>query len=139
MFSGIGLSEIMIVMLIALLVMGPEKLPDAARKLGKGLRELRRASDMFTDMFMLDEDTFTEKRSKANQQSSASAPSHGHARGESVARSPRKRVAARPVLLSNMRRPTHIESVALSPRLEATEHEALCVYEDLAAARGVRP
>lgn len=146
MFSGIGLSEIMIVMLIALLVLGPEKLPDAARKLGKGMRELRRASTMFSDMFMLDEDSPPTKQNaqapsseQADQPLSGSfePPPYEYKEGDSIARSVQKRTPSRPVLLSNMRRPTHIVSVPLSPRLQAPEHEARCVHEKLAAARGV--
>lgn len=147
MFSGIGLSEIMIVMLIALLVLGPEKLPDAARKLGKGMRELRRASTMFSDMFMLEEDSPPTKQTKqqapssgqANQSSSGSfePPPYEYKEGDSIARSVQKRAPSRPVLLSSMRRPTHIISVPLSPRLQAPRHEAMCVHEKLAATRGV--
>ncbi len=41
-FSNIGLPEIIIILLLALLVIGPEKLPEFGRKLGKTLRDLRR-------------------------------------------------------------------------------------------------
>ena len=40
---GIGPMEIVIVALIALIVLGPKKLPDAGRSLGKGLREFKGA------------------------------------------------------------------------------------------------
>jgi Tat protein translocase TatB subunit len=40
---GIGLPEILLVAVIALIVLGPERLPEAARTLGKGLADLRRA------------------------------------------------------------------------------------------------
>ena len=39
--AGIGLPEIAIVLVIALIVLGPKKLPDAGRSLGKGLREFK--------------------------------------------------------------------------------------------------
>ncbi|HWT94823.1 MAG TPA: twin-arginine translocase TatA/TatE family subunit [Solirubrobacteraceae bacterium] len=38
---GIGLPELMIVLIIALVVLGPKKLPDAGRSLGSGLREFK--------------------------------------------------------------------------------------------------
>jgi sec-independent protein translocase protein TatA len=38
---NIGPSELIIVLVIALLVLGPKKLPEAGRSLGKGLRELK--------------------------------------------------------------------------------------------------
>ncbi len=40
---GIGWSEVLVILVIALLVLGPTKLPDIAKGLGKGLREFRRA------------------------------------------------------------------------------------------------
>jgi Tat protein translocase TatB subunit len=44
---GIGMTELMVIFVIALLVLGPKRLPGLARSLGKGLAEFRRAS---TDM-----------------------------------------------------------------------------------------
>ena len=41
-FGGnIGIGEIAIVLVIALIVLGPKRLPDAARALGRGIREFR--------------------------------------------------------------------------------------------------
>lgn len=42
---GVGLSELLIIAVVALIVLGPEKLPDLAKQVGKGLRELKRASN----------------------------------------------------------------------------------------------
>jgi sec-independent protein translocase protein TatA len=42
---GIGMPELMIIMALALVVIGPQKLPELARSIGKGLAELRRATD----------------------------------------------------------------------------------------------
>lgn len=41
---GIGMPEILIILVLALIVMGPKKLPEMARSLGKGLAEFKRAS-----------------------------------------------------------------------------------------------
>jgi sec-independent protein translocase protein TatB len=41
---GLGATEIVVILVIALLVLGPKRLPDAARALGRGLGEFRRAS-----------------------------------------------------------------------------------------------
>ena len=40
---GIGFNEILIILIIALLVIGPKKLPEIARALGKGYREFRKS------------------------------------------------------------------------------------------------
>jgi sec-independent protein translocase protein TatA len=42
---GVGPTELMVILIIALLVFGPKRLPEVGRTLGKSLRELRRASD----------------------------------------------------------------------------------------------
>ncbi len=44
---GIGMPELIIILAIALVVIGPHKLPDVARSLGKGLAEFKRASNDF--------------------------------------------------------------------------------------------
>jgi Tat protein translocase TatB subunit len=41
---GIGMQELLVIFVIALLVLGPKRLPDLARSLGRGLAEFRRAS-----------------------------------------------------------------------------------------------
>ena len=40
---GIGLPELMLIGVIALIVLGPDRLPEAARALGKGVADFRRA------------------------------------------------------------------------------------------------
>jgi len=52
---GIGLPELIIIMVIALIVIGPNKLPDAARALGKGMREFRKATQDLKDSIDFDE------------------------------------------------------------------------------------
>lgn len=43
----IGLQEMLVISVIALLVFGPSKLPELGRMVGRALREFRRASDEF--------------------------------------------------------------------------------------------
>lgn len=40
---GMGFGEILLIALVALVVLGPERLPEAARSIGKGIAEVRRA------------------------------------------------------------------------------------------------
>lgn len=42
---GIGMPELIIILVVALLVVGPKKLPNLAKSLGKGLSEFRKATD----------------------------------------------------------------------------------------------
>jgi sec-independent protein translocase protein TatA len=42
-FVNVGPLELLVIGVIALLVLGPKRLPEAARALGRGLRELREA------------------------------------------------------------------------------------------------
>jgi sec-independent protein translocase protein TatA len=43
MMPSIGPMEVLIVAIIALLVLGPKKLPDAGRSLGRGIKEFKGA------------------------------------------------------------------------------------------------
>ncbi|HSR11593.1 MAG TPA: twin-arginine translocase TatA/TatE family subunit [Thermodesulfobacteriota bacterium] len=42
---GIGLPELIIILIVALVVFGPKKLPDLAKSLGKGMAEFKKASE----------------------------------------------------------------------------------------------
>lgn len=41
MFSQIGPMEIILVLVIALVILGPKKLPEAGKSIGKGMREFK--------------------------------------------------------------------------------------------------
>ena len=58
---GIGMTELIVIMVIALVVIGPSKLPELAKALGKGLAEFRKASQEIKDSFNLDEEIKTIK------------------------------------------------------------------------------
>jgi len=45
MFGSIGMPELIIIFVIALIIFGPRKLPELGRTLGKSLQEFRRASN----------------------------------------------------------------------------------------------
>jgi sec-independent protein translocase protein TatB len=48
---GLGMGEIVIILVLALLLLGPQRLPDAAKQLGKGLREFRKATEDLKQQF----------------------------------------------------------------------------------------
>jgi sec-independent protein translocase protein TatA len=50
-FFGIGLPEMMVIFVIALLVFGPKKLPEIGRSLGKAIRGFQDASKEFENEF----------------------------------------------------------------------------------------
>ena len=49
---NIGMPELIVIFAIALIVLGPKRLPELARSLGKGIAEFRRASNDLRREFM---------------------------------------------------------------------------------------
>jgi Tat protein translocase TatB subunit len=52
---GIGMPELIVILVMALLVIGPKKLPDLARALGKGMAELKKATQEVKESLEVDE------------------------------------------------------------------------------------
>ena len=52
---GIGMPELLVILGLALIILGPKKLPEIARGLGKAMREFRRATNDIREQF--DEET----------------------------------------------------------------------------------
>ena len=48
---GIGMPELILILAVALIVLGPKRLPEIARSLGKGLAEFRRTTDELKEEF----------------------------------------------------------------------------------------
>jgi Tat protein translocase TatB subunit len=46
---GIGTPELLVILVVALIVLGPERMPEIARALGKAMAELRRATSGLTE------------------------------------------------------------------------------------------
>lgn len=53
---GIGLPELILIMAVALIVVGPEKLPELAKSLAKGVLELKKAAATLKESLHEDED-----------------------------------------------------------------------------------
>jgi sec-independent protein translocase protein TatB len=51
MIGGLSMTEIIIILALALLLLGPDQLPSLAKSLGKGLRELRKVTDDLKGQF----------------------------------------------------------------------------------------
>jgi Tat protein translocase TatB subunit len=58
---GIGMQEILVLLVIALVVIGPKKLPEVAKALGKGYGEFRRAFEDMRSSINVDMKTDEEK------------------------------------------------------------------------------
>lgn len=48
---GIGMPELLLILAVALIVIGPKKLPDLARAIGRGFAEFRKATDELKNTF----------------------------------------------------------------------------------------
>lgn len=53
---GIGLPELILIMAVALIVVGPDKLPELAKSLGKGIVELKKAASSLKESFNEDDE-----------------------------------------------------------------------------------
>ncbi|MEW6183685.1 MAG: twin-arginine translocase TatA/TatE family subunit [Bacillota bacterium] len=54
MFPGIGGTELILILALALIIFGPNKLPEVGRALGKTIREFRRSTRDISDNIMQD-------------------------------------------------------------------------------------
>ncbi len=52
---GIGMPELIVIAIVALLVIGPKRLPEVASALGKGLSEFKRAMNNVKEELKIDE------------------------------------------------------------------------------------
>jgi sec-independent protein translocase protein TatA len=70
---GIGLPEMLIVLVIALVVFGPKRLPDLGRSLGTGMREFK---DSITGNSKDDDEPTTIAAARADESDDAVRPTH---------------------------------------------------------------
>ena len=89
---GIGMQELAVIFVVALLIFGPKRLPELARSLGKGMAEFRRASNELRRSFSLEMDN---PRPKTGQESARTTPTTS--RPEQLVDEPAPRPAVDPV------------------------------------------
>jgi TatA/E family protein of Tat protein translocase len=53
---GIGMPEMILILVIALIVFGPKKLPDLAKALGRAVAEFRKATSDFKESIEIDDE-----------------------------------------------------------------------------------
>ena len=63
---GLSMSEIVVILIIALLLFGPKKLPDFARKLGQMGKEIKNACHVFKEEIDRPDESSSKKDSENN-------------------------------------------------------------------------
>ena len=61
---GIGMTEMILIAALALIILGPKKLPDLARSLGKGFAEFKRATNEFKNTIDMETRAEEERQKK---------------------------------------------------------------------------
>lgn len=76
---GIGMPELILIAVVALIVLGPKKLPDLAKSMGRAVREFRKATSELKETLQVDEEfsevkkAFSDFHSDVNKTISAEA------------------------------------------------------------------
>ncbi len=60
---GIGMQELLLILVVALIILGPKKLPEVAKSLGKALNEFKRATNDIKESLEVDQSLKTVKKS----------------------------------------------------------------------------
>ncbi|GBC82790.1 Sec-independent protein translocase protein TatAd [bacterium HR10] len=74
MFGGLSMTEVLVILVIALILFGPRKLPELGRSIGQSLAQFRRASEEFKRSWE-EEILMEEKRLNASPWTPPSSPS----------------------------------------------------------------
>ena len=93
MFGSIGMPELIIILVIALIIFGPRKLPELGKSLGRSLNEFKKAS---TDLQnTLEQEIKIEEQKEAAAKAEPTAPAHTvtPGPGSDVDSTPRETVA----------------------------------------------
>ncbi|TME63266.1 MAG: twin-arginine translocase subunit TatB [Chloroflexi bacterium] len=71
---GIGAGELLLILVVALIVLGPERMPKVARDIGKVVNELRRTSDELRDEFLNSDRAISKPQDVTGSQAPATSP-----------------------------------------------------------------
>jgi TatA/E family protein of Tat protein translocase len=108
MLGSIGMPELMIIFVVALIIFGPRKLPELGRSLGKSLGEFKRASNelrsTLEDEIRLEEQREARAATRAREEAAAKA-------------------AAGPTPVDSAAAATVVAAASSEPPQSATEHE----------------
>ncbi|MBW1647690.1 MAG: twin-arginine translocase TatA/TatE family subunit [Deltaproteobacteria bacterium] len=126
---GMGMPEILMILAIALVVIGPRKLPDLGRSLGRALREFRKATNEFKSSLDIEGDLSDVRRNfnemNADLKSTLSAAALGD--------KPKRRPQPEPETPPETPSPSADSEAPAAPTADAAPSE------DAASARTVPP
>lgn len=91
-FFGIGPMELVFILILALIIFGPGRLPEIGRAVGKSLRDFRAMTEEVTSQFSLD----LEEATKAKESQGAQAPAQEPAKAPTPVEPPPPPEAAAP-------------------------------------------
>ena len=115
---GIGLPELVIILIVALIVFGPRKLPDLAKSLGKGLAEFKKASDDLKST--IDSDLRVDLNEEPNKSEGPSQADSPYANPPESETPPADPLPPREAFLEEVERGKH-EVVQISEDLQPSE------------------
>jgi sec-independent protein translocase protein TatB len=81
---GMGMTEILVILAVALIVIGPKKLPDLAKSLGRALGEFRKATTDLKESLIVDPEIKEIKTSFKGKNSETHTPQDVNPDGEKV-------------------------------------------------------
>jgi TatA/E family protein of Tat protein translocase len=90
---GIGVPELLVILVVALIVLGPKRLPEVAKALGKGLAEFRKATADLTEELrgaqtMIEREAREAERAHRQRESGRPMPGGVEQRTDSTASAP---------------------------------------------------
>jgi sec-independent protein translocase protein TatA len=93
MFGSIGMPELIIILVIALIIFGPRKLPELGRSLGKSINEFKKASNELRSTL---EEEISAEEQKERAVAAATPPSATPPPAETVSRTSTTTTTAAP-------------------------------------------
>lgn len=121
---GIGVPELILILVVGLIVFGPGKLPEVARSLGKGIREFKKATNVLSQAINAPEQAPVQQQATAQpQQPAAPQPAATAAPAETQPAAPVNPVAAQPYP-ANQQAPVAAEAPKTAEQPAAPAYQA---------------
>ena len=133
---GIGVPELVLILIIGLIVFGPGKLPEMGRTLGKGIREFRKASNALSQAINAPE-TPPQPRRRVQPSRSQKLPRHRkqkHRRHLLTKRRRRRACASRSLRRRRSRKPRAKRTSQSESRAQLLRPFLLPIYGSISAS-----